>query len=525
MEIDAAQYASISREMLRSNQYLEIYDRGKDFLDKPPLLFWCSALSMKIFGITNWAYKLPALLFILLGIYSTYKFSLLYYTRQTATLAAFILSSTQAYFLITNDVRTDGILTSLVIFSIWQLTLFLDKNQFKYLFAGALGAAGAMMTKGPVGLILIGFALGGDLLIKRNWKHILSWKWILFLIIIAIILIPMCYGLYTQFDLHPEKEVYSLKGPSGIKFFFWTQSFGRITGDIYWNNNAGYFYFLQTILWDFQPWILFFIPALFIKIYALIKSRLKSDTYHEYITLSGFVLGFLALSESKFKLPHYIFPLFPLAAIITADFMVSMFYSANKYYKALVKFQFGLLYVFFIGIAASFIIFFPIHSITLPLIGILFLISYWIVFLKSNNINSAIISSTAIVTIFTGIVMGTYFYPNLLKYQSCSRVGQDITALNIPNDKFYRYIDQSHSTDFYSDRTVPDADSSSIANFSTGTYLFTTAEGLDLIRRNNFPYKIIKAYDEFRVSHLNLLFLYKETRPGELKKSYLLVKY
>ena len=48
MDIDASQYASISREMLERNSFLQIYDLGKDYLDKPPMLFWLSALSMKI---------------------------------------------------------------------------------------------------------------------------------------------------------------------------------------------------------------------------------------------------------------------------------------------------------------------------------------------------------------------------------------------------------------------------------------------------------------------------------------------
>ena len=40
IDIDAAQYASMSREMAGSGNYLQLYDLGKDYLDKPPLLFW-----------------------------------------------------------------------------------------------------------------------------------------------------------------------------------------------------------------------------------------------------------------------------------------------------------------------------------------------------------------------------------------------------------------------------------------------------------------------------------------------------
>ena len=51
MEIDAAQYASMSREMMQSGNYLHVYDGGANYLDKPPFLFWITAISMKFFVI------------------------------------------------------------------------------------------------------------------------------------------------------------------------------------------------------------------------------------------------------------------------------------------------------------------------------------------------------------------------------------------------------------------------------------------------------------------------------------------
>lgn len=116
MEVDAAQYAMISMEMSFTKSFLHVFENGKDYLDKPPFLFWVSAVSYLIFGISNFAYKLPSVLFAILGLYSTYKFSRLYYTKETSQLAALILGTTQALFLITNDVRTDTILMSSIIF-------------------------------------------------------------------------------------------------------------------------------------------------------------------------------------------------------------------------------------------------------------------------------------------------------------------------------------------------------------------------------------------------------------------------
>ena len=65
MRIDAAQYASISLEMLQNQSYLQVYDFQQDYLDKPPLLFWISSWSMGAIGICNFAYKIGAFLFLL----------------------------------------------------------------------------------------------------------------------------------------------------------------------------------------------------------------------------------------------------------------------------------------------------------------------------------------------------------------------------------------------------------------------------------------------------------------------------
>ncbi|MCX6204981.1 MAG: glycosyltransferase family 39 protein, partial [Bacteroidetes bacterium] len=132
MDIDAAQYASISREMLERKSFLQFYENGRDYLDKPPMLFWLSGLSLKIFGIHDWAYRLPSFLFIIIAVYATYRFSLLYYQKTVAQLSAMVLATSQAVFLITHDVRCDTMLMGWVMLSIWQLAAWFESGKWKY---------------------------------------------------------------------------------------------------------------------------------------------------------------------------------------------------------------------------------------------------------------------------------------------------------------------------------------------------------------------------------------------------------
>ena len=324
MEVDAAQYASMSKEMMQRGIYLHVYDRGVEYLDKPPFLFWINVVSMKIFGANNFGYRLPSILFALLAIFATYRFALLYYNRIIAQISAIVLATCQALFLITHDVRTDTVLMGWVILSVWQLAeWFKYKNWLNFIIA-FIAIGGGMITKGPIALLVPVFGFGSHFLLQRNYKAIFKWQYIIGIIIIALVLLPMSIGLYQQFDLHPEKLVNGKYGVSGLRFFYWTQSFGRITGESEWDNHAGFLFLLQNMLWSFLPWIFFFLASLFVTTKVLIKKRFKTSGTEEFITYGGFLITYCSLALSHYQLPHYIFVVFPFASIITAKFIYQL---------------------------------------------------------------------------------------------------------------------------------------------------------------------------------------------------------
>ncbi len=307
MEIDAAQYAEISWEMHSTHNFLQPHCLTHNYLDKPPLLFWLSAFSFSVFGVNNFAYKLPAFLFALLAVFSVYRLAKIYYNEKTARMAALMLAGSQAMFLITNDVRTDTILMGAVIFSIWQLSAFFEKSKTHNLLLGSIGIGLALLTKGPIGLVATGAALAPHFILKGMWKRFLDARLMVGAILIAVLLTPMCIGLYQQF------------GITGLKFYFWTQSFGRITGESEWNNHPDTFFLLHTTAWAFLPWSLFLVLGWGNAIFSLIRNKFKVEQDGEIISVIGFTLVLIMLSLSKYQLPHYIFVVYPLAAIMAAN--------------------------------------------------------------------------------------------------------------------------------------------------------------------------------------------------------------
>ena len=511
MDIDASQYAAISREMMLSGSYLQVYELGKDYLDKPPFLFWVSALSMKLFGVNNFAYKLPSLLFSLLALYATYKFCLLYYKKQIALLATVILASCQAFFLINHDVRTDTILMSWVIFSIWQLACWFKTDKIIYFLLGCAGIAGGMLTKGPIALLVPIFAFGSHFILMRNLKMFLKWQYILGIVVIAVLLLPMCYGLYQQFDLNPQKTVNGKTGVSGLRFFFWTQSFGRITGESSWNNNKNIFFLFQNLLWGFLPWIFIFISAMFSEIKTLFSKKGKILDSEEWICMGGFMLSYLALGTSNYQLPHYIYVVLPFASIITAKFLYRLIFQ-NEYPRLLRFFEkshfaiFMLLWILLLTLL--------LYSFSTPLwtslAAIAFFIFFVIVFYRRKS-NIYFLKLCLFSFISINLFLNLAVYPSLLRYQAGSNIGRWINKSTLPKERIFIYQNPIwHSLHFYSNAVVTHKDS--LNQVQPGDYIITSEEKLADFTKANLAFNIIYETDTYKVSQLKLKFINPATR-------------
>src|SRR3990167_3539135 len=81
---DAYFYAVISKTILIKNDWINLYYANSDWLDKPHLPFWLTALSFKIFGPSPFAYILPGFLFHVLGAYFTYQLAQWWFTPDCA---------------------------------------------------------------------------------------------------------------------------------------------------------------------------------------------------------------------------------------------------------------------------------------------------------------------------------------------------------------------------------------------------------------------------------------------------------
>jgi 4-amino-4-deoxy-L-arabinose transferase-like glycosyltransferase len=524
MDVDSGQYASMAREMIDSGNWLHFTDREVPYLDKPPFIFWITGLSYKLFGISNFTFKLPSILFSLLGIYSTFRFTKLYYSREAAIYSALVLASTQAYFHFNNDVRTDAYLTNAVIFSMWQLATYIKTNRKLNFILAFAGFGIAMLAKGPLGLMVPALGFGSYWLLTKQYKSIFNPRWLLGIVITFLVLSPMLWGLYTQFDLQPSQVVNEKTGVSGLRFFFWEQSFGRITGENVWKNDTGPFFFVHNLLWSFLPWTIVLIFAFYHHIRKLLLSWKQNIQIDEaaVICLFGGVLTFLALSASAYKLPHYIYVVFPLFAILTGTYLEDLFKSQHiKQLSFLKGFAFFFLIVVLILMTLLYFwVFQPEFFLRIVIPFLLLLLGFYFFFKETSIFNKTIISLTMSVIAFNW-TMNTHFYPELLNYQAPGNIARLILKENIPVGDVYNYGVGGRALDVYTETVIRDITTEDLLKKDNNVYLHTDEKGLENLKSNEIQFEIIEAFDNIAVTRLSLKFINPKTRKEATEKRYL----
>ncbi len=517
IDIDAAQYASMSREMASTGNYLQLYDLGKDYLDKPPLLFWLSSISIQLFGVHDWAYRLPSILCLGLALWSVYRFTLLYYNELTAQFSVLVLASSQAFILMAHDVRCDTMLMGFVMFSIWQLAAWYQSNAWKHFVMAFIGIGLGMLTKGPIAIVVPGVSFAIHFLLQRNWKQFFRWEYIIGVLIVGILLIPMSIGLYTQFDLQPGKIIHGVPIKSGLRFYYWTQSFGRYTGENVFNEMNHFTFLLENMLWSFLPWIFIFLITLVLSIKDLIKSKFKLQIHEEFITVGGFILTYCMLARSQAQLPHYIFVVLPLAAIVTAKGLHQIYFSERflKLKKVALYFH-GFIFTL-LWAAANMIVLFvftdmPVYVKIVTIIGTVYFL-YLLFFYKAQ---APKFISLALYTILgVNFILNTSFYPRLLKYELGVSAAAFINQNKLPNNSVYLYeIDESRALHFYGNHSFERLFDSSL--LTPGQMLITKASSFTKLQQQFPGSTILHKNAYFGVSMLTLPFLNPATRDKEV---------
>ena len=176
MDSTESRYAEISRKMLETGDWLmPQFDYGVPFWGKPPLSTWLSAASMAVFGVNEFAARLPSLLLCVGCGALVYALAAHRGNRDQAVWTLALFAATGMIFVAAGGVMTDPALvlgTTLSMAGFWIAVNGPETSRRRAACAFFAGLVVGLLAKGPLALVLVAVPIGGTTLLTRSWHAV-----------------------------------------------------------------------------------------------------------------------------------------------------------------------------------------------------------------------------------------------------------------------------------------------------------------------------------------------------------------
>jgi len=190
---DEINFAESAREMIRSGDYLTVQIDYYPFWEKPPLFIWMQVLSMKIFGINEFAARFPNALAGIITLLVLYFSGRNLRDRQFGWLWSLVYAGSMLPHLYFKSGIIDPWFNLFIFVGIIYMIRYTDPghdhHNTRYTILSAVFIGLAILTKGPVALLIFGLVAFIWMVISKQWRIILNFKflgiYILFLILVG----------------------------------------------------------------------------------------------------------------------------------------------------------------------------------------------------------------------------------------------------------------------------------------------------------------------------------------------------
>ncbi len=299
-EPDEARYGEIAREMLALRDFIVPHLNYVAYVEKPPLLYWLTALSFRIFGINEFAARVVPAMSALLGVVATFFFADRVMGRRRAVMAAAILATAPLYAVMAQVLTTDMLLSALTTIAIFALFLHCQEGG-SWCWIAYVAMALATLTKGPVGIALPALTM----LFFLWWVGTLRGSIRRFHAIAGAVL--------ALAILAPWFVAISIREPGFLDFYFVGEHIRRIFDSSFSHGEPFYFY-VPVVIGGLLPWSLL-VPF-------LTWRRMPANPARRYCVIASLVIIGI-FSASSGKLIPYIIPALPPLAVLLSDGIIS----------------------------------------------------------------------------------------------------------------------------------------------------------------------------------------------------------
>ncbi len=313
---DETFYAQTAREMVDAGEWTTPLIFGKPQFEKPIFYYWLVALSYLAFGVTEFAARFPSAVFGLAGVIGVYFLGRLIFSPLCGFFSGLVLASCVQYVVLSRGCVTDMVLA---VFILYCLFFFLrgwvtegnpagprgTPGKKAYYLASSVMAGLAVLTKGPIGVFIPGIVVIFYILFSRQWKRVRE------------IPVGWCVLAFLAVSLPWYIIVTWIHGDAFINEFFGFHNIVRFLKPEHRIGTSPFFY-IPIVLGGVFPWTFF----LLFGAWDMFKSGEASSRIKACgpFLLIWFLAIFLFFSVSRTKLVTYIFPLFPVLAVVAGRF-------------------------------------------------------------------------------------------------------------------------------------------------------------------------------------------------------------
>ena len=316
LDPDEPVYGQTAREMYQSGSWLTPRLNGNLWFDKPPMYFWLAACSYAIFGVNEFAARFPSVFFAALLLALVFRWTASVFGPNAGLCAALTLGTSLLFSIIARAAVTDMTLCFFMTLSFYWLYRAFESPDEKFRFINLFyfTSGFSVLTKGPVGLVLPLMAAVPFFAARKRWDVIRGLFSPTGFALFALSALPWYIAMLL---LHGKQFYYTFIGYHNLIRFLEPEHV----------KTSGIWFYIPVFILGFFP----FAASVSKAAWFVASGIFDREFYRKYISglrdcesretgafsyilvINVIILAFF--SVSKTKLPTYILPVFPIAAI------------------------------------------------------------------------------------------------------------------------------------------------------------------------------------------------------------------
>jgi 4-amino-4-deoxy-L-arabinose transferase-like glycosyltransferase len=320
---DEPRYAQVAREMLQRHDWITPVLGGQPWLEKPPLYYWQAMIAYSIFGVSDWAARLPSAFNATLLVLAIYIF--LRRFRSGPELAGFksagfaldgalIAASSAGIIGYARAASMDMALAASFTIGMLGWWAWRDSGQKIYLAVFYGFIALGMLAKGPVAPFLAAIVIVTYAAALREFRLILKSLWLPGILLFSAIALPWYFAV-------------QIRNPDFFHAFIIEHNLDRFSTNLY-HHPEPFWYYLPVTALALLPWTAFVVAAFVQEVRSRWATRKlngagESSPENQFgiFACCWLIVPVVFFSLSQSKLPGYILPAIPAGGLLLAEFL------------------------------------------------------------------------------------------------------------------------------------------------------------------------------------------------------------